>query len=342
MYGLEVIMRVIFLLILIALPLSVLQAASPAAWPAHRLRGANITLTITAEDLEHFVQDWKGNSVRILVNDLLSDKAPYDPSPADKQKVYDCIDLCLKYGLYTVFSPSAAFRDNDKFFGDEAYKEAYISYWRELASRYAADPGGVAYDLMNEPHDNLARTQWTAFARELTAVIRAVDTLHTIIVEPPDWGWPAGFDYLEPTGDRNTVYSFHFYGPMDYTHQRNQGMLKATEQQWRGRVYPGQLQGEYWDKEKIRAEFEKAFQFRDRYSVPIWCGEFGVARWAIGAAQWTRDLIDILEEQRVGWAYYSYREWYAMDIEMSPEARNQRTERTETELVKLYKSYFAR
>src|SRR3990172_6733498 len=120
-------MKVIFLLILIALPLSALQGPSPAAWPAQRLRGANITLTITAQDLEHFVNDWKANSVRILVNDLLPEQAPFDPGPSKKQKIYDCIDLCLKYGLYTVFSPSASFEDNDKFFSDKAYKEAYVS-----------------------------------------------------------------------------------------------------------------------------------------------------------------------------------------------------------------------
>ncbi len=319
-----------------------LQAASSATWPSHRLRGANITVGITEEDIAHFVKDWKGNSVRILINNMLPDEPPYKPGEEKKKKVYDCIDLCLKYGLYTVFSPSAAFRDNDRFFASKQFKAAYLEFWQEVAARYAANPGGIAYDLMNEPHDSLANLQWSDYAKELTRAIREIDTVHTIVVEPPGWGWPYGFDHLEPTGDKNTVYSFHFYGPMDFTHQRNNGILKATEEQCRERVYPGFLQGGHWDKAKIRSSIEKGFNFRDKHNVTIWCGEFGVARWATGAYNWFKDLADILEEEKVGWSYYAYREWYVMDIEMDPKAWMERTSRTETDLVKLVKSYFAR
>ena len=334
-------MRLFLSLFMLVLALN-LRAAPSASWPSHRLRGANIVVDITEEDVAHFVNHWKGNSVRLLINDMLPDEPPYRPSEQKKEKVYACIDLCLKYGLYTVFSPSAAFQDNDRFFTSEQFRAAYLEFWREVAARYAGNPGGIAYDLMNEPHDSLANLQWSGFAKELTRAIRAVDTLHTIVVEPPGWGWPYGFDHLEPTGDRNTIYSFHFYGPMDYTHQRSNGILKATEQQCRERVYPGFLQGEQWDKAKIRSDIEKAFEFRDRHNVTIWCGEFGVARWAVGAYNWFKDLADILEEEKVGWAYYSYREWYAMDIEMDPGAWKKRTPRSETGLVRLVRGYFAR
>ncbi|HUU26690.1 MAG TPA: cellulase family glycosylhydrolase, partial [archaeon] len=314
----------------------------PAAWPDHILRGANISLNITEEDISHYVNDWKANSVRILVNDMLPDTPPYKASEQKKKKVFDCIDLCLKYGLYTVFSPSASFRDNNMFFTNAEFKTRYIEFWEEIAARYVENGGGLAYDLMNEPHDSLARTQWSRYAKELTRAIREIDTLHTIVIEPPDWGWPEGFDNLEPTGDKNTVYSFHFYGPMDYTHQRNKGHMRTTEEQWRERVYPGRLQGEYWDKAKLRQSIEKAFEFRDKYAVAMWCGEFGVARWAMGAREWVKDLLDLLEEEKTGWSYYAYREWHHMDLEMDPNERVKATPRTETELVKLFKSYFAK
>ncbi|MBN2288558.1 MAG: cellulase family glycosylhydrolase [Candidatus Glassbacteria bacterium] len=332
-------MRLTLCLMLI-LPTVSLYAAGSTGWPQQIQRGVNVSTDITAQDLAHLADDWKANSVRILVNNITAESPPYQVSARKKKEVFDCIDLCLGQGFYTVFSPSASFRNNDRFFGSEAWKAAYLEFWQEVATRYAGS-GGIAYDLMNEPHDNLADLHWSQYAGELTAAIRAIDSVHTIVVEPPGWGWPAGFDHLVPTGDRNTVYSFHFYGPMDYTHQRNRGHMRTTEEQCRQRAYPGDIEGEYWDKEKIRSSIQQAFEFRDSHKVRIWCGEFGVARWAVGAKLWLGDLIDILEEEKVGWSYYAYREWHHMDLEMDPAERVEKTERTETELVKLFKGYFA-
>ncbi|MBW7996076.1 MAG: glycoside hydrolase family 5 protein [Candidatus Glassbacteria bacterium] len=333
-------MRVLSVTVLLAAVLLAahLRADGPA-WPGHRLRGMNIVPRITQEDIDHFVDDWGGNSVRILVNNLIP-APPAKPDPEKVAAVFRTIDICLDAGLYTILSFSAAFEDNDAFFSDESYLDAYLDFWRTVVRRYADDPRGVAWDLMNEPHASLANTHWLPFAKKLTAAIREIDTLHTIVMEPPGWGWPYGYEHLEPTGDGNTVYSFHFYGPMDFTHQRNRGMLKATDEQWRQREYPGHIQGEYWDKSTIRRHLQPALDWRDKYAAKMWCGEFGCTRWAVGAGDWIRDMISILEQERLGWSWYSYREWYAMDIEMEQSARLERTGRTETELVKYFKNLF--
>lgn len=332
----------LFLSMLLLLAVSVLSAAEPIPWPDYMLRGANVTTRLTEEDIAHYAGNWKSNSVRFLVNNYLPSEPPYRPSEERKQEIYGIIDLCLKYNLYTIFSPSAAFQDNDAFFSNPEFRKAYVEMWEEVATRYR-DAGPIAYDLMNEPHDNLARTEWSGFAKELTAAIRKIDKVHTIVVEPPEWGWANGFKYLEPTGDPNTVYSFHFYGPMDFTHQRNSGHMRATEEQWRERVYPGStMQDEVWDRERLAAEVALATDFRDKHGVRIWCGEFGVARWARGALTWFADWIELLERERIGWSYYSFREWWPMDLEMDPFARMERTERSDTYFVKLLKGYFAR
>lgn len=330
-------------LLVFCLPLG---ASPPPAWPTDLQRGANLGGTnYTEEDIAHFALDWRANSVRILVNDLVSATWPHQVSESRKKALFDLIDLCLKYRLYTVLSFSAAFDNPDLFFSNNAFKAGYTAFWMEVAARYA-ESEGIAYDLMNEPHGEQAQEQWSAYAKALTDSIRTVDNVHTIVVEPPAWGWPDGFDHLVPTGDPNTVYSFHFYGPMDYTHQRWDNRMMATpESVWRQRAYPGRIEqwnDDHWDKEKMRTYIRKAVAFRDRYNVKIWCGEFGCARWAIGAEQWFKDWIDLLEEEDIGWSYYSYREWHHMDIEMDPAERVNRTSRTETDLVNLFRGYFAR
>jgi len=316
------------------------QAAGPAAWPDRTVRGANISVNATEEDIVHYAREWHGYAVRILVNSITAEEPPYAVSAERKARVFRCLDLCLKNNLVTVFSPSASFGNNDRFFSNERWLAAFQGFWREVAARYK-DQGPIVYDLINEPYGPEARKRWNSYARELTAAIREIDTRHTIMVVPPEWGWPNGFEYLEPTGDENTVYSFHFYGPMDYTHQRNRGHMKTTEEQWRERVYPGFLQGEEWTQDRMRQEVRKAAAWRDKYGVKMWCGEFGVARWARGALAWTRDWIDALEQEHIGWAYYEYRGWHHMDMEMDPAARD-KTDRGETAFSKMFASYFAR
>jgi hypothetical protein len=315
-------------------------AADPVAWPDRIVRGANISSRAAEEDIEHYATAWKGYAVRILVNSITASEPPYGVSEQRKAQIFRTLDLCLKHNLLTVFSPSASFGNNDLFFGNEEWLSAFKDFWREVAARYK-DKGAIVYDLINEPWGRQARLRWNSYARELTAAIREIDPRHTIMVVPPEWGWTAGFKYLEPTGDANTVYSFHFYGPMDFTHQRNKGHMRTTLEQWQERVYPGFLQGENWDRERFRKEIRIAAEWRDRHQVKMWCGEFGVARWARGADRWLADWIEALEEEKIGWAYYEYRGWQPMDLEMDPASR-EKTPRMENGFTKLIKKYFAR
>ena len=52
-------------------------------------------------------------------------------------------------------------------------------------------------------------------------------------------------------------------------------------------------------------------------------------------------MIDLFELHRIGWAYYSYREWQVMDIEMSPVIKNKKTDRVDTKFVKLLQNAYA-
>jgi hypothetical protein len=326
--------------VLLSLLVGAAWASDGVAWPDRTVRGANVPWSVTDADLDHYQGAWKGYAVRILVNSITAETPPYRVPAEKKARVFGALDRCLERNLLTVFSPSASFGDNNRFFASEEWLAAFEEFWKEVAARYK-DKGPIVYDLINEPWGSEARQHWPSYARRLTAAIRQIDSRHTIMVVPPEWGWANGFQYLEPTGDANTVYSFHFYGPMDFSHQRNRGHMKTTNEQWRERVYPGFLQGEQWDKDRFRKEVKLAVDWRDKHSVKMWCGEFGVARWAKGSLEWTTDWIDVLEDAGIGWAYYEYRGWQPMDLEMDPASRTA-TPRAETGFTKLFRTFFAR
>lgn len=92
----------------------------------------------------------------------------------------------------------------------------------------------------------------------------------------------------------------------------------------------------------MEGKLAPAFDFARKNHVTIWCGEFGTARWVRGATEWLRDMIEIFEAHGIGWAYYSYREWPVMDLEMSPDVGNKVTPRSDTEFVRILKRYYAR
>jgi hypothetical protein len=344
------------LALLFALGILLQSCASPSqkapvpteSWPQERLRGANVVNEVTDADLKVLALDWKANSVRLIDFQLVSDQAPYALNEKRLEHDFELIETSQKLGLFVIFGPGVSMDNHDAFFRSHAFRASYKDFWKKVATHFKGRNLRLAYDLTNEPHDSAATREWRDYAEELARAIHGIDPFPTLVVEPAEWGWPKGFESLKPLSDKNVVYSFHFYGPMDFTHLRGYdphgkftGMLKATEKQRQERHYPGFIQGETWNKDKLERELSSAFAFQERYKVRLWCGEFGAARWAVGARQWYQDMIDILERHHLGWAYYSFREWHAMDIEMDPAVVGQPSPRSETDLVRLFKNYFS-
>ena len=107
----------------------------------------------------------------------------------------------------------------------------------------------IACEPLNEP--NMKEqvkdmpSDWNALAKKLTAVIREVDTYHTTMVGSIGYASPSGFTSLEPTGDPNTIYTFHMYHPHQFTHQ-------GTSREATRVHYPGMAEGQMWDKETLQ------------------------------------------------------------------------------------------
>ena len=171
--------RPIILTILCCVSLLSCGRAAPAAqsvWPADIQRGANVCIfpgwpdRYSEEDIAHLALDWRANSVRVLVNDLVPNTPPYQVDDSTRADFFKLIDYCLKYRLYTVIAISTSFGDMDPLFTNDDQKAAFRDFWVEIAERYVSAEG-VAYDLYNEPHGNAADTAWSGYARELTDAI---------------------------------------------------------------------------------------------------------------------------------------------------------------------------
>jgi aryl-phospho-beta-D-glucosidase BglC (GH1 family) len=314
---------------------------------ATRYRGVNGALSLTDDDIRHLAEDWKANSLRVLIShgQVIRTAPPYDYVEGDLEKLDRLVGWCEKYGLNCLITVHEApgylyvsGRDNT-LWSSEEHQQRLIGLWEMLARKYRDRSPLVWYDLLNEPHGTDetpgALGNWNRLAMELTRAVRAIDPDRMLVVEGTGWAFPRGFAQLEPTGDPRTVYDFHWYLPKGYSHARPGDAV----------TYPGELASwrggptSLWNRERMLKELEPVFAFEARYGVPVRCGEFGVVRWAQGAAQYLEDTVSIFEERGYDWNYYSYREWQAMNLEYGPDPANRTPQ--DTDRLRVLRKYFA-
>jgi endoglucanase len=205
------------------------------------------------------------------------------------------------------------------------------SIWKTLSDRYRKNSQMIAYEILNEPLvENPAL--WRDIAERLVALIRQVDPLHTVIVPAHGYsGVGELLDFRPVSGDR-LLYTFHFYAPLVFTHQgatwlENYASLKnipypldvskpeKIPSNGRSQVAPEtqKLWEEYKtspaNRSQLETQIKKVVQWRDRYKVSLYCGEYGVHGVAPKGDRyrWHQDVAEILQAENIGHSLWSYR-----------------------------------
>ncbi len=206
---------------------------------------------------------------------------------------------------------------------DPKMQQLLTDIWREIAAKYKDEPAIWGYDLLNEPREENyvyspdGGLDWNRLAEKIGKAIREVDPEKPIIVESAGWGSPAAFEYLQPINVPNVVYSFHFYTPGEYTHQ-------GVHNRPSNIVYPGVIGKKEYNRDELEKIMQPVIDFQKKYNVPIYVGEFGVARWAPNSQQWLDDVISIFEKYGWDWTYHAFREYDGWDAEIGSD-RNDTT-----------------
>lgn len=238
---------------------------------------------------------WGMNSVRLPLHyNLLTlpiEKEPVAGKDSWLEDGFKRIDTLLAWtranGMYLILDLHAApggqgndlpiaDRDPDKpsLWQSAENRRKTIALWRELARRYADEPGIGAYDVLNEPNwdftapggDHGCKETSNAPLKQLytdiAAAIRQVDKRHMIIIEGNCWG--NNYQGLLPFADKNTALSFH----------------------------------KYWNTND-EASIAGVLKLRETYDMPLWLGESGE-----NSNVWFRDAISLVEKHDIGWAFW--------------------------------------
>lgn len=220
------------------------------------------------EDVKYFAQ-MKLNCIRLPFNyrHFEDDMNPRVLKESGFKHLDRAIDLCAKYGIYTILDMhTAPGGQNFDWHSDNSSSTAYfweykdhqdrtIWLWQQIAARYKDNPMVAGYNPLNEPTDP-EHVRLPAFYKRLEPEIRKVDSKHILWLDGNTFAmeW-IGFDEIVKDMP-NCVYALHDYSMYGFP---------------TGEKYTGTQE----QKDKLERQYLRKAEFMDKHKVPIWNGEFG-------------------------------------------------------------------
>ena len=254
------------------------------------------------------------------------------PDPESFALLNRALDWCAEFRLRAIVDlhilRSHHFNNKERpLWTQPGAQERFLQCWRELSGVLHGRPNAmVAYELLNEPVAPDAE-DWNRLVAKAYAVIREKEPKRTIVIGSNNYQSVGTFDKLKvPENDRNILLSFHFYEPFHLTHHQAswvgfgiyQGPVKypgptVSEEDISGlpEALKNAMKGgtQAWDRERIRKSLAKPLALAKKSGLPLYCGEWGCLPTMSRESRiaWYRDVLSVLEENRIGWAIWDYK-----------------------------------
>ena len=266
-----------------------LEAPSHTAWG--RLYTQEDYLRIAAAGFD---------TVRIPVrwNDYLGPRPDYTIHPAMFEMVDQQLEWAHDAGLGIILN---VHHYDELMENPKEQMGRFAIIWHQLAARYGKLPDSIWFEVLNEPHKNLKGQIMRTMQASALSVIRQYDADRVVILGGEEWSGIRTLGSNIFTDDPNVVYTFHYYDPFAFTHQ------KAT---WLGDDMPKGDRG--WgsaeDRAELAAAIDTATAFRDAVKRPLFLGEFG-ANGPINNSDRLRyadSVAEAMEAADIPWCLWSY------------------------------------
>lgn len=220
-------------------------------------------------------------------------------------------------------SPTAS----NTLFDNEILQHRFIALWTRLAKRYG-HLKHVAFELLNEVVSPDFIKPWNILIKQAVEAIRKYAPETTIIYGGVEWNSVKKISTLEPPIDSNIVFTFHYYEPILFTHQKaywidaidsneeipyNDDILwykmKAVKMGPHGKnVIASKVNsmGIPYHEELLK----EALEYSKKLGVKLYCGEFGVIDQAPteDSLKWYQDILGLFNKYEIGYSVWSYKE----------------------------------
>ena len=184
------------------------------------------------------------------------------------------------------------------------HRERFLALWQQIAEHYREFTPEVAFEILNEPQQNLDAAKWNELLAATLAVVRRTNPTREIVVGPANFN---GIDHLEqlklPADDRHLIVTVHYYSPFSFTHQ-GAHWLTGDSRPPVGKKWTGTPA----EKLAIVRDFDKAIAWAVEHRRPLYLGEFGAYEKAdlASRARWTKFVADEANQRKIGWGYWEF------------------------------------
>jgi hypothetical protein len=296
----------------------------------------HIKTFMTADDFR-LIRECGFRYVRLIVDpDVMMD--PRDAARLQPEYVAlldGVLDAILAERLAVVVCPFQNDGPKARLFTDSRAGAAFATFWESFAAHLSRrDPNAVFLQVMNEPNIN-DQALWNGTQGRLVERIRKGAPAHTIVAEgnircDGKWNHIGGFECLRPVKDKNVVYDFHFYDPVQFTHQGATWTVPRCRF-YKNLPYPSspaavapllggltdagakefarQYGADGWNKARVARALKPVLNWRTKYNVPVVCMEFGLSHANAPDPDrylYLRDVREVLEENGIGWGIWDY------------------------------------
>lgn len=242
------------------------------------------------------------NSVRVPIkwSAHASSSAPYTIEPAFFARIDWVVNQALSRGLAVMIN----IHHYDEMMTDPVnHKARFLSLWSSISDHYKNYNGDLFFEILNEPNNQLTPALWNECLNEAIKVIRQKNPYRTIVVGPAYWNSVDNlFAMTLPADDKNIIATFHYYNPMNFTHQGADWVTGSNA--WLGTTWTGTQS----QVTALMTDMEKALQWSRVNNRPVNVGEFGAYSKAdmVSRAAWTNYVARLAEVRGFSWHYWEF------------------------------------
>lgn len=290
---------------------------------------------ITQKDIQN-IANMGFDHIRLPIDCEVLEHEDGSHNEEDIVHVTDTINWCKESGLNIILDLHKAYgydfndagdTSANNLFTNKELQDRFVNLWSKIAKCYGSCDN-VAFELLNEVVEKENALAWNKLIERTVETIREI-TLDTLIIYGGiQWNSVKTLKLLEVPKHDNIMFTFHFYEPLIFTHQKAywvKGMDPKED------IFYPESMDYYNEKSKIlgyqgevvigaksttmgtsfiEEMVEEAIDAAQKAGVALYCGEFGVIDRAPvkDTLRWFQDVNKVFKKNNIGFSVWSYKE----------------------------------
>ena len=176
----------------------------------------------------------------------------------------------------------------------------FLALWDQIAKRYKSLPESVYFEIINEPNADFKGELMRKIVTQAFKQIRETNPTRILIIGGDDWSGIRSIPSIPAIDDPNQVYTFHYYDPFKFTHQK----AGWTDLKNSGKVNWGSSA----DKAELKAAAKYADKVQRETGIPLFLGEMGAYEKAPyeDVVNYTRATREAFENAGISWCVWNF------------------------------------